>query len=334
MNRDHSSAISDARVTLLIPTFRRLDMLERCLVAAEASRRAFDEIVVVARSRDDAETWAWLSKQCAMNTRLIAVDVDIPGQVQAMNAGLASATGDFIAIIDDDALVHDDWLERLLTHLIDPSVGGAGGRDRVHMGGEVLQGHATIAGVRNGFGILTGNHHIVTGPARSVDSLKGCNWILRRTALGSLRFDDRLLGKGAQVRNETWMCYNILNGGWKLVLDPQAQVDHYPAPRPDGARESYTRARCHDQTANTVAGDLAFASGWQKLKYLGYSLAIGTRSCPGAYFVAHALARRPADLPTMLTGGWRGFLRGWGMARRFGANPPGEVGKFAGPTPS
>lgn len=316
-----------ARVSLIIPTFRRLDMLERCLEGVWASQRSFDEVIVVARSKDDPQAWEWLSQQAAIQPQLVVVDVAVPGQVQAMNAGLSKVSGDFVAILDDDAIVQPDWLSRLMHHFQDPHVGGAGGRDRVHEKGSVLEGEASIAGVRNAFGILTGNHHIVVGKPREVDSLKGCNWILRKSAMGTLVFDERLLGSGAQVRNETWMCYNLANAGWKLVLDPQAQVDHYPAERADGARDVYSRQRCYTQTANTVAGDLAFEPSLQKLKYLAYSLAIGTRSCPGAYYLVHALARRPQALPGMLAGGWPGFVRGWHLARKFASNPPGAAGR-------
>lgn len=324
----------DGMVTLLIPTFRRLDMLQKCLIAVRASARRFDQVVAIARSKDDPEAWAWLMEQRRHYPELEVVDVAIPGQVQAMNAGLDVVRGDFVAILDDDALVAPDWLGRLLAHFGDPMVGGAGGRDFVHEGGGILPGAKPIAGVRNSFGILTGNHHLVVGPPRQVDSLKGCNWLLRRTALGSLRFEDRLLGRGAQVRNETWMCYNLTHAGWKLVLDPGACVDHYPGARADGDRAIYSRVRCHEQTANTVAVDLAFASPWQKAKYLAHSLVVGTRSCPGAYYLVHSVARRPDALPDMVKGGWSGFARGWRMAGTFAASPPGRAGTPPTGTPA
>lgn len=319
-------ALDTAKVTALIPTFRRLDMLQECLETIRASQRRFDEIVVVARPDDDPETWAWLAEQSPLYEGLVTVGVFAPGVVHAMNAGLARATGEFVAIFDDDVHVHPEWAGRVLAHFADPAVGAVGGRDRVYRNGQLIEGTCESAGVRNSFGILSGNHHLVVGPPRRVDGLKGCNWMLRRAAVGSLQFEDRLLGKGAQFRVETWMCYLIAHAGWQLVLDPAAQVNHYPAVRHDGARTSYSKKRCHEQAANTVASDLAFASAWQKAKYLGYSLAVGTRTCPGLYFFAHGLARRPTALPDTVFGGWAGFVQGWQMANTFGTSPPGRAG--------
>lgn len=324
-----SDAVANAgspRISALVPTFRRLDMLQQCLASLWKLDHPFDEVVVVARPDEDPQTWAWLNEQQTQHDGLRLASVFEPGVVQAMNAGMEMATGDFLAIFDDDVRVNPDWTTRILAHFADPKVGAVGGRDRVHRGGRLVEGEVAQAGLRNTFGVLSGNHHLVVGLPRQVDSLKGCNWMLRRAAMGSLQFDTRLCGTGAQFRVETWMCFLLAHAGWTLVLDPGAQVDHFPAVRHDGARTLYSRKRCYEQAANTVASDLAFASAWQKAKYLGYALAVGTRTCPGLYFIAHTMVKRPKVLPTMIFGGWSGFARGWRMATGFGNSPPGRVG--------
>ncbi len=312
-------------VTALVPTFRRLDVLQRCLAAIVASARPFRQILVVTRPDEDPETFAWLSGQIGQIEGLEIVAVKVAGQVQAINAGLDAAQGDYIAVFDDDALPHSDWLDRMLAHFVDPQVGCAGGRDRVHQEGRVLEGLARAPGERTAFGILRGGHHLAEGPPRHVASIKGCNWILRASAKGTLLLDTRLFGKGAQIANETWYCENMAHAGWKIVFDPAAQVDHFPAERVDGARDDYSRVRCHDQTANVVSTDLAFASTWGKMKYLAYFVLVGRRYCPGFYYIAHALAKRPAVLPNMVLGGWSGFCDGWALARRFREEPPGHA---------
>jgi len=45
----------------------------------------------------------------------------------ARNTGVAAATGDVVAFLDDDAAAEPDWLERLTEHYADPSVVGVGG---------------------------------------------------------------------------------------------------------------------------------------------------------------------------------------------------------------
>ena len=45
----------------------------------------------------------------------------------ARNTGIAIATGDVIAFVDDDGTIQPDWLEQLCDCLTDPTVLGAGG---------------------------------------------------------------------------------------------------------------------------------------------------------------------------------------------------------------
>ncbi|WP_376870719.1 glycosyltransferase family 2 protein [Albirhodobacter sp. R86504] len=314
-----------AQISAIVPTFRRLDILQRCLAAIAASARPFSQIIVITRPLEDPETFEWLSGQIGKIDTLEIVEAHEAGVVCALNAGLAHATGDFIAIFDDDALPHPDWLDRVLAHFSDPQVACAGGRDLVHQNGQIITGTTTTPGQRTAFGILRGGHHLAEGAARRVDSIKGCNWILRRVAIGTVRLDERLFGKGAQIANETWYCENLAHAGWKIIFDPSARVDHFPAERADGPRDVYSRIRCHDQTANVVAADLAFASPWTRVKYIGYSIFKGHRYCPGLFFIAHALAKRPKSLPDMLIGGWSGFFEGLSLARRFRNDPPGRA---------
>ncbi|WP_420997514.1 glycosyltransferase family 2 protein [Cupriavidus sp. 30B13] len=321
-------------VTLMIPTYRRLDMLQRCLHAASALAPAPAQWIVVCRGAADADTAAWLAHEAPRRyPRLRTVMVAEPGVVAAMNAGLPHVTGELLAILDDDALPRPDWLARLLPHFADPAVGGAGGRDVVYREEDGLPlplPEVPLAGYRDGWGRIVGNTHRVSGPPRAVETLKGCNWILRRTALGTARFDERLHGQGAQPGNEAWMCQVLRHAGWQLVLDPAAIVDHYPAARSDYGRQSFARQRCFEEACNITAISLAYAPPGMRLRLVLFQLLIGSRNCPGAYYLVHSLLKRPRCLPGQLLGGWGGFLAGCRLARTLRAQPPGRPGRPPG----
>lgn len=320
--------MSAKRVSAVVPTFRRLDTLRRCLTGLRISDHPFAQIIVVVRPTEDPESLLWLTAQLSLAPELKIITVDVPGQVAALNAGLAVADGDYIAFLDDDVLISPDWLRRLLRIMRDPRVAAAGARDRLHERGHVIEGVAKHPGVRNWFGVLRGDHHLAYGAARVVDTIKGCNFLVRRAALGSLHFDTRLLGQGAQYRNESWLCTNLIHAGWHIVLSPEVDVDHFAADRADGERENYSADNCFIHTANTVATDLAFATLWQKTKYLAYFIAIGQRYCPGVYYALHALIRRPWALTGMVVGGWSGFGAGLKLAKRFRVEPPGRATRW------
>ena len=100
------------KISVLVPTYRRPADLARCLLALQRQQRLPDEVIVVARPEDDAthERLADPSVGGALPLRIVPVDV--PGQVAALNQGLDSATGDVVAITDDDAAPRADWLAR------------------------------------------------------------------------------------------------------------------------------------------------------------------------------------------------------------------------------
>ncbi|WP_102227260.1 glycosyltransferase family 2 protein [Acidimangrovimonas sediminis] len=324
------SEISGPTVSILVPTFRRLEILKECLAGCETQTRQIDEIVIVHRPDADPETAAWLEEVGPQHPLWRCVPASEAGVVAALNTGIGATRGDIIAIFDDDAVPHPDWLEKVLTHFEDPAVGGVGGRDFVHgHRGLILEPRTTVAGVRDNWHSLIGGHHLVEGPPRPVEVLKGCNWALRRAALDSLKLDPRLLGKGAQVDNEAWFCLCLRAAGWRLILDPQAQIQHHPAQRSDIDRSTWSRQRCFEQACNSTAVRTALLTPAQRWRYIWRMVTVGTRYCPGLYYLAHGLVKRPGQILGVAIGGWSVFRAGLRLGRQFRDDPPG----IAAPAP-
>lgn len=155
--------------------------------------------------------------------------------------------------------------------------------------------------------------------------LKGCNWTIRRAALGSLRFDNRLLGIGAQAGDDYCFCLNLRHAGWRIVLDPSAEVGHYSAYKSDYDQSEWGATKRYEGTANITAHNLTFQSPGRKPLYVLCSALVGVRHCPRLYFTAYSLLKRPRALPGQLRGGWRGFAKVLKMAHAFERNPPGRA---------
>lgn len=269
-------------MTVLVPTYRRPQDLERCLTAMQQQIRSADEVIVVVRDTD-RQTWQFLDIFAVPPLPLQAVKVTSPGQVAALNMGLDYATGDIIAITDDDTAPHPDWLERIEAHfLADEQVGGVGGRDYTYFGNRLEDGAKTTVGKISWFGRAIGNHHIGFGAARAVDVLKGANMSYRRTAIEGLQFDNRLRGSGAQVHNDLGFSLTVKKRDWKLIYDPAVAVDHYPAQRFDEDERNRFSAVA---TANAVHNEtfilLEHSSLPQRLIYVCWSFIVGTRSAFG-----------------------------------------------------
>lgn len=313
-------------IDVIIPTFRRSDMLTRAIEAVFNQGYLIQQVFLVYRPDDDPQVEEWLKENAGKWKNLTPIAVYVAGKVAALNAALSQVSSEVVLMIDDDIVLREGWLDRIIRHYEDPRVAAVGGRDFVHgPGGSAHLQPQRAAGCRNAWGKVIGNHHVVVGPAREVDVLKGCNWSIRLSAIGSLRFDERLLGIGAQAGDDYWFCLNLRHQGWKIILDPSATVDHYPAFKPDYAQGSWGSKKCYEWTANITAHNLAFLPLTKKLLYLLHSVAIGVRHCPGMYYIGHSLLKRPRSLPGQLKGGWTGFAKGIVMSREFELNPPGRA---------
>ncbi|MEM5346287.1 glycosyltransferase family 2 protein [Paraburkholderia azotifigens] len=303
------------KITVLVPTYRRPKDLARCLAALQKQERVPDEVVVVARPDDDA-THACLADPLVVGALPLNIaPVELPGQVAALNCGLDAATGDVIAITDDDAAPHGDWVRRIGAAFEgDARLGALGGRDWVHQKGGVLDGSRFLVGKMTASGKIIGNHHLGVGEAREVDLLKGANMSYRRDAIRSIRFDGRLRGAGAQVHNDMAFSMSVKNAGWKLVYDPRVAVDHFPAERFDDDRrdaQSMTAVRNAAYNLHLILRE-QLPPAQREVAWWWYAL-VGTRVYPGALHAVLALTSKGAR--TKLAR-WRAVRTGAREARR------------------
>jgi glycosyltransferase involved in cell wall biosynthesis len=274
-------------ITVLVPTYARPDDLDRCLKALQQQIRLADEVLVVVQERDH-KTHAFLQQFNPEALPLKPIIVDSPGQVFALNAGLDAAQGDIIAITDDDAAPHANWLERIEHHFqADPQLGGIGGRDWMYLNGELQEaaihpGASGIVGRLQWHGRTIGNHHLGVGSPQAVDWLKGANMSYRQTAIAGLRFDTRLKGAGAQTNNDWGFSMTVKQRGWKLLYDPSVAVDHYLGQRfNQDQRIQFNYAARVNSAHNEALVLLEKLPLQRRIVYLFWAVLIGTRSHRG-----------------------------------------------------
>jgi GT2 family glycosyltransferase len=289
------------RISVVVPSWRRPADLRRCLAGLSVQARAADEVVVVRRDVDlaTAEVIAGAPIQ------VVETVVRLPGVVAALAAGASAATGDLIAITDDDAVPPPGWVAALLRHFEDARVGAVGGRDRVQYGHAAAETATEDVGRLSAWGRLIGNHHRGAGPPREVSVLKGVNMAFRREAL-ALPLD--VHGEGAQVHFEVAVCLWARAHGWRVVYDPAIVVDHYCGARVDGDEREHeaneaVRARAHNLVAGILVGrpDLL----WRRALY---GLLVGDREVPGLVRAAVALLCREREVAGRLSPSIEGQL--------------------------
>ncbi len=274
-------ACPPATLSVLVPAYRRPAEVARCLRALAAQTRAPDEVIVIVRTDDAATEAAARAQVMPAATRLVVEPVDAPGVVAAMRAGLARATGEVIALTDDDAEPRADWCARLLDALAaDTGLAGVGGRDwQPHE-----RGDAREVGVVRWSGRVVGRHHLGAGPPRDVDVLKGVNCAFRAAPLRGVGFDARLRGEGAQVHWELATCLPLRRAGWRLRYDPAIAVEHHVAPR-EGEdqvhRGRFAAAPFADAAHNEALALREHLRGVRGLVHALWRAAIGATANPG-----------------------------------------------------
>ncbi len=264
------------KVTVAIPSFRRTDELRRALKSLTQQDRKADEVIVVAR-RDDTATHE-AAKEFLSTLPLRLELVERPGMVEAVNRALDTASGDVIALTDDDAAPHADWVGKIAKIFeYEPDLAGLGGRDRIlHPDGTCDEGAATVVGIVRWYGRIFGYHHHGAGPRRDVDCLKGVNMSFRRAALGRLRMDERLRGAGAQCHCDLKLCLSLRARGKRLAYDPSILVDHFPASRYDeDQRGSFNSLAYENDIHNVTLALLEYLRPLGRMVLVPYALLIG-----------------------------------------------------------
>ena len=110
---------------MIIVTWCRPGFVRRCLESLAALASGLDETIVVDASPDDA------AKEVVADFPQVTY-VSFPGgagdRTASRNQGLLHASGDAIAFLDDDTVVHLSWLEGIRSAFADPAVGAVAGR--------------------------------------------------------------------------------------------------------------------------------------------------------------------------------------------------------------
>lgn len=138
-------------VSVIIPTYNRADSLPEALETVLGQVPAPDEVIVV----DDGSQDNTREVMADYGNRIVAIHQENAGAAAARNAGMARATGDWLAFLDSDdlwrpgrmAALHRDLdaaKEGVVAHTGDMQMTGAGYDEALfaHRGWVVPKGHA------------------------------------------------------------------------------------------------------------------------------------------------------------------------------------------------
>jgi GT2 family glycosyltransferase len=265
-------------ISIIVATYARPEALARAIESLRQQTRRLDELIVAAWAEDGPalETVHGLQASPTWSLSQVSLRLVVTADntvVAKENAGLAIATGDIVGFMDDDAVASPDWLERIASWYVDPSVGAVGGRDVIRRGAAVPPHAVRDVGRVRWWGRLVGNHHRPAIGARDVDFLKGVNMSFRRSLLP--RIDERLAGP-VPYGFEIDLGLHIRGLGQRVIFDPAIVVDHYPTT--DYSASSPIAWTVNRNQTYVLLKRLSLT---RKIAFLLYTMLIGDRNSVG-----------------------------------------------------
>jgi GT2 family glycosyltransferase len=112
-----------AMITVVIPNWNRAALLETALDSLRRQTRPAEEIIVV----DNGSTDNSVQVAHAAGARVIEMHANA-GFARAVNTGIQAATGDFIAVVNNDVHLEPAWLQTLWASLAPSEYGFATGK--------------------------------------------------------------------------------------------------------------------------------------------------------------------------------------------------------------
>lgn len=225
----------EPRISVVIPTFNRLEHLKSCIVSLERQSycHADFEVIVVSDGCTDGTGHYLETYKTASTLHLVVIAQENKGVSAARNRGIQEARANYIAFTDDDCILPSDWVERLVRQVasLDPYAAGLGG-ELVNEPGDAPRfvsnyisylDEFRYAPVITPFGILPVHVSALKG-TETIAYVRTSNAIFRKGALLQVGgFDISFVRPGGEDPD---VCYRIMNNGYHFRFIRELTVRH------------------------------------------------------------------------------------------------------------
>src|SRR6266446_3290962 len=197
------------RVSVVICSYNGSRTLADCLDGVARLEYPDYEVIVVDDGSSDA------TPAIAQEYRCRLIRTPNRGLASARNTGLAAATGEIVAYLDDDARPDPHWLAYLGSTFLSTSHAAVGGPNVAPPGdGAIADSVARSPG---------GPVHVLLTD-REAEHIPGCNMAFRKSCLAAIGgFDQQFRVAGDDVD----VCWRLQERGWTIGFHPAAMVWHH-----------------------------------------------------------------------------------------------------------
>ncbi|MBI3675229.1 MAG: glycosyltransferase family 2 protein [Proteobacteria bacterium] len=234
-------------VTIVVCTYRRPSTLEQCLLSVKRLDRSPSHVVVVDNA-PQSHAAQLIAEKFGVDYRV----APLRGLSRARNAGSRSCPSDIIAYIDDDMILHPQWLSALISEFSDERT--------VCVTGPVIALDYTNASAEKLHDVLLNKPWGAQGFKVSQGSpswferanfggVGDGNFALRRSVFDWWVGFDETIGRGMpiDIGEEHYAFFQMIEKGYTIAYAPEAIVFH-----PNHLND-------HTQALHNLAQDFAYA---------------------------------------------------------------------------
>jgi hypothetical protein len=210
-------------VAAVLTSFNKLDWVRKNLAALQRQTVPFDKIIVVDNNSSDGS--ADMVRSEFPGVHLIVMPHSQYGACETFNIGFKNAQTDFIAILDDDVELSEDWLELTLARMAAEPPTTAMISTKVIEPGEPEWY----------------THHPEVNRERYMATFRGCATLARRDVLEACGYYDEAF---FIYGNERDLSARVMNAGYRILQYPKATCRHgTPFGMKGGPRSLYYHVR-------------------------------------------------------------------------------------------
>lgn len=194
-------------VSIVIPAYNAERTLRECLEAATTLKWHGELEVIVVNDGSTDNTF-----EIATSFSMVKViNVSHGGAARATNIGVKTAHYDIIVLLDSDAVLAKDWLEKIIPSFDDTSVAA--------VGGYAVTANSSIIGKIMGYDVES---RLSRAPM-DIDQLYTMNTACRRATL----FEVGLFNEALMAGYDVDLGRRLKAAGWRLILRKDAVCRHY-----------------------------------------------------------------------------------------------------------
>ncbi len=214
---------NEGLISVVVVNWNGMAYIGECLDSIEAQTYPQVERLVVDNGSTDGSV-PWLRSRCGDSWRLIELSSN-RGFAGGVNAGILASHGEFIALLNNDAVADRDWLAELAACMAEPSVGMAASKILFYDQRHVIDkaGHLFYAdGLNRGRGAGEVDRGQFEQPV-DVFFPDGCAALYRRSMLDDIGlFDEQFFAYG----DDADLGLRAHWRGWQCQYAPGARVFH------------------------------------------------------------------------------------------------------------